>query len=31
MYETPADMDVLQALLDRSVTQASPFLRALFE
>jgi pyridoxamine 5'-phosphate oxidase-like protein len=31
MYETPAEMDDLQALLDHSITQASPFLRASFE
>jgi hypothetical protein len=31
MYETPADMDALQGLLDRSVAQAGPFLRSSFE
>jgi pyridoxine/pyridoxamine 5'-phosphate oxidase len=31
MYETPADMDDLQGLLDRSVAQAGPFLRSSFE
>jgi hypothetical protein len=31
MYETPADLRQLQALLDHSITQASPFLRSSFE
>ena len=31
MYETPADTTDLQALLDHSITQASPFLRSSFE
>jgi hypothetical protein len=31
MRETPADLERLQALLDRSVERASPFLRSSFE
>jgi pyridoxamine 5'-phosphate oxidase-like protein len=31
MHETSADMDRLQTLLDRSIEQASPFLRRSFE
>jgi pyridoxine/pyridoxamine 5'-phosphate oxidase len=31
MRETPADLERLQALLDRSIDQASPFLRSSFQ
>lgn len=31
MLETPADLDELQAILDRSIAEAGPFLRSSFE